>query len=67
MRAAEAKLVNARTEFDRSSQLLRNRIISRAEFDVSETGYQVAQGNYNAAVQTFEQGTIAREEEIQAN
>ncbi len=66
VRAAEAKLVNARTEFDRSTQLLRNRIISRAEFDRSETGYTVAQQNYQAALQTFEQGTIAREEVILA-
>ena len=66
VRAAEAKLVNARTEFDRSTQLLRNRTISRAEFDRSETGYTVAQQNYQAAVQTFEQGTIAREEDLLA-
>jgi membrane fusion protein, multidrug efflux system len=66
LRAAEAKLVNARTEFDRSTQLLRNRIISRAEFDRSETGYTVAKQNYQAALQTFEQGTIAREEVILA-
>jgi membrane fusion protein, multidrug efflux system len=66
VRAAEAKLVNARTEFDRSTQLLRNRTISRSEFDRSETGYTVARQNYQAAVQTFEQGTIAREEDILA-
>jgi RND family efflux transporter MFP subunit len=46
--------------------LLRNRIISRAEFDRAETDYTVAQQNYQAARQTFEQGTIAREEEILA-
>jgi membrane fusion protein, multidrug efflux system len=65
-RAAEAKLVNARTEFDRSNQLLRNRVISRLEFDRAETAYQVAQQNYKAALQTFEQGTTAREEDILA-
>jgi len=65
-RAAEAKLANARTEFDRFTQLLRNRVISRAEFDRAETAYTVAQQNYQAAVQTFEQGTIAREEVILA-
>jgi membrane fusion protein, multidrug efflux system len=65
-RAAEAKLVNARTEFDRSNQLLRNRVISRLEFDRAETAYQVAQQEYKAALQTFEQGTIAREEDILA-
>ncbi len=66
VRAAEAQLVNARAEFDRFTQLLRSRTVSRAEFDRSETDYHVAQQNYQAALQTFEQGTIAREEEIQA-
>jgi len=66
VRAAEAKLANARTEFDRSTQLLRNRVISRTEYDRAETGYTVAQQNYQAALQTFEQGTIAREEVILA-
>jgi membrane fusion protein, multidrug efflux system len=65
-RAADAKLVNARTEFERSTQLLRNRVISRLEFDRAETAYQVAQQEYKAALQTFEQGTIAREEDILA-
>ena len=65
-RAAEAKLANARTEFDRFTQLLRNRVISRTEFDRAETAYTVAQQNYQAALQTFEQGTIAREEVILA-
>jgi multidrug efflux system membrane fusion protein len=66
VRAAEAQLVNARAEFDRFTQLLRSRTVSRAEFDRSETDYHVAQQNYQAALQTLEQGTIAREEEIQA-
>jgi membrane fusion protein, multidrug efflux system len=66
VRSAEATLVNARSEFDRFTQLLRNRVISRAEFDRAETDYTVAQQNYQAARQTLEQGTIAREEEILA-
>ena len=66
MRAAEARLVNARAEFDRFSQLLRSRTISRVEFDRYETDYRVAEQNYQAARQTLEQGTIAREEEILA-
>ena len=66
MRGAEARLVNARAEFDRFSQLLRSRTISRAEFERYETDYHVAQQNYQAARQTLEQGTIAREEEILA-
>jgi RND family efflux transporter MFP subunit len=32
-----------------------------------ETALRVAQENYNAALQTLEQGTVGREEEIQAN
>jgi membrane fusion protein, multidrug efflux system len=66
VRAAAAKLANSRAEFDRFTQLLRNRVISRAEFDRVETAYTVAQQSYQAARQTFEQGTIAREEEILA-
>jgi multidrug efflux system membrane fusion protein len=66
VRSAEATLVNARTEFNRFTQLLRNRVISRAEFDRAETDYTVAQQNYQAARQTLEQGTIAREEDILA-
>jgi membrane fusion protein, multidrug efflux system len=65
-RAAEARLVNARAELDRFSQLLRSRTISRLEFDRYQTEYHVAEQNYQAARQTFEQGTIAREEDIQA-
>ena len=66
MRATQAKLANARTEFERSNQLLRNRVISRTEHDRAETAYTVAKQNYQAALQAFEQGAIAREEEILA-
>lgn len=66
VRAADAKLVNARAEFGRSTQLLRNRVISPLEHERAKTSYHVAQENYEAARQTLEQGTIAREEDIQA-
>ena len=66
VRAANAELVNARTQFGRTSQLVRNRAIPRVEHDRAETSYHVAQENYKAARQTLEQGTIAREEEIWA-
>ena len=40
---------------------------SRAsEYDRAETAYRVAQENHQAALQTLEQGTIAREEDILA-
>ena len=66
MRAAEAQFVNARAELERSTRLLQSRVISRTEFDSSETAYRVAKQNYQAALQAFEQGAIAREEEILA-
>src|SRR5262245_45072251 len=66
VRAADAQLVNARTEFGRSAQLLRNRVMPPVEHDRAEPSYRVAQENYKAARQTLEQGTIAREEDIQA-
>ena len=66
VRAANAELVNARTQFGRTSQLVRDRAIPRVEHDRAETSYHVAQENYKVARQTLEQGTIAREEEIWA-
>jgi RND family efflux transporter MFP subunit len=66
VRAAQAKLANARSELDRFTQLLRSRVISRLEYDRCETDYHVAEQNYQAARQSFEQGTIAREEDILA-
>jgi len=66
VRAANAELVNARTQFGRTSQLVRNRAIPQVEHDRAETSYHVAEENYKAARQTLEQGTIAREEEIWA-
>lgn len=66
VRSASAQLSNARAEFGRASQLLRSGTISRVEFDRAETAYQVAQENYRAAVHMLEQGTIGREEDIQA-
>ena len=66
VRAANAELVNARTQFGRTSQLVRDRAIPRVEHDRAETSYHVAQENYKAARQMLEQGTIAREEDIQA-
>ena len=66
VRSAEASLVNARAEFDRATQLLRSRTISRVEFERAETTYRVARENFEAARQTLEQSSIGREEDIQA-
>lgn len=66
VRSADAELVHARTEFGRARQLLRSNTISKVEFDRAQTAYRVAQENHKAALQTQEQGTVAREEDIQA-
>jgi multidrug efflux system membrane fusion protein len=66
VRAALARLENARIEHDRNTRLLQTRAISRSEFDLSETAYRVAQEDYAAAVQLLEKGTIGREEDIEA-
>jgi len=66
VRSTAAQLTNARAEFNRASQLLRSRTISRVEFERAETAYRVAQENYRSAVQTLEQGSAGREEDILA-
>jgi len=64
VRAAEANLANARSEFGRSEQLLQSRVISPLEHDRAITAYRVSQENYKVATQTLEQGIMARQEDI---
>ncbi|HMF18294.1 MAG TPA: efflux RND transporter periplasmic adaptor subunit [Gemmataceae bacterium] len=66
VRAAEAKLSNARTEFERAQRLVERQTISQIEYGVAVTNYKVAQEDHKAAVQSLEKGTIAREEDIEA-
>jgi RND family efflux transporter MFP subunit len=66
LRAAQAKLVNARSEYDRDRRLVASRTVSREAFERSQTALQVAQEEYAAARQILEMGTMAREEDIQA-
>src|SRR5262245_49259466 len=66
VRAAEARLANSRIEFERSSRLVQTRSIPRSELDLAETNYRVAQEDFNAARQMLEKGSIAREEDIEA-
>lgn len=66
VRAAEARLNNARTELDRYARLLPRRAVSQAEYDTAETRYRVALEDLEAARQVLEEGSIAREEDILA-
>lgn len=66
VRAANARLANARAELDRAKRLVDTRVIPRAEFEQIETTYRVAQEEHQAAIQLAEKGTVGREEEIMA-
>src|SRR5262249_29856799 len=66
VRAAEAKLANARIELDRNTRLLRSNAVSRSDFDLAQTNFRVAEQEHEAARQMLEKGTIAREEDIEA-
>ena len=66
VRAAQARLANARIEHERNTNLLRTSAIPRSAFDLTETAYRVAQEDYQAALQLVEKGTIGRQEDIEA-
>jgi membrane fusion protein, multidrug efflux system len=66
LRAAEARLVNARAESERNAVMIKTQAISRQEFERGETAYRVAQEEYQAALQMVEMGTVGREEDIEA-
>lgn len=66
VRAANARLANARAELDRAKRLVDTRVIPRAEFEQIETAYRVAQEDHQAAIQLAEKGTIGREEDVMA-
>lgn len=66
LRAAEAELANARTEYNRHARLLRSNAISRAAYERTRTAYRVAQENQRAARQALQKGMVARPEEIDA-
>jgi RND family efflux transporter MFP subunit len=66
VRAAAAKLANAKTEFERYAGLIKVNAASRADYERHATNYRVAQEEHQAAVQMLEKGMIARQEDIEA-
>lgn len=66
IRAAESRLTNAKLEYDRSNRLIGARAISQADFDRSRSAYQVAQEDLKSARQMLEIGSVARDEDIDA-
>jgi RND family efflux transporter MFP subunit len=66
LRAADSKLANARTEFERYGRLVKSSAVSRAEYELAETAYRVAQEDQKAALQSVEKGSVARKEDVEA-
>lgn len=66
VRAAEARLSRARTEYERLRRLFERQFASNVEYNDAEMDYAVARENYKAAQQMLEAGTIARQEDIEA-
>jgi RND family efflux transporter MFP subunit len=66
VRAARAKLANARSEYDIARQLKPRGSIATKEYDRAATNVRVAEQEYKAAVQILEKGSMAREEDILA-
>src|SRR5215471_1090042 len=66
LRAAEAKLENTKTEFDRYARLLQSSAVSNSDYDLAQTNYRVAQEEEQAARQIVEKGAAARKEDIEA-
>src|SRR5262247_1249263 len=66
VRAAEARLANARIDYERFARLVQSSAVSRSEYDRAQTAYRVAQEDHRAALQVLEQTTIARQEDIES-
>jgi membrane fusion protein, multidrug efflux system len=66
VRSAAARLANARTEFNRFSQLQQAGAVSKQEFDTARTAYLVAQEDHESARQLLEKGMTGRDEDIAA-
>jgi membrane fusion protein, multidrug efflux system len=65
VRAAEARMANARSDFERHARLIQANAVPRADYERAETAYRIAQEDHKAARQILEQGTIARQEDIE--
>lgn len=66
VRAAEARLANARATLDRSTSLASRGGASRAQVEADQTAFHVAEEELQAARQLLEKGEIGREEDIAA-
>lgn len=66
VRVAEAKLANAKAEYDRYARVLPSRGVSQSEYEMSETRWKIAQEELKGAQQLFDKSTAGRTEDVQA-
>jgi RND family efflux transporter MFP subunit len=66
VRAAEARLSNARADLNRAEQLVPTRAMSRAEYERYQTTYRVAQEDLKSARELLDAAQTGREEDIAA-
>lgn len=53
LQALQSSLSQAEAQFRRQEQLMKEKVISRAEFEQAENAYNTAKANYNAGLQTI--------------
>ncbi len=53
LNALQSALNQAEAQFKRQEQLMKEKVISRAEFEQAENAYNTARANYNAGIQTI--------------
>ena len=56
---AEARYTLAKARYERQRELLKDRIVSRVEYEQAEEAYRLAQTNYEALVQNYSAGAKA--------
>jgi RND family efflux transporter MFP subunit len=66
LRATEAVLLRARTEYERIRRMRESEIASQIEFEEAQTAYRVAVENNEGARQALETGRVGRQEDIDA-
>jgi len=66
VRASEARVANAKAQYDRFADLVKTDAVSRSEFESMQTTYRIAQEELKSARQQLEQGTTGRPEDIEA-
>jgi RND family efflux transporter MFP subunit len=66
VRASEARLANARAEYERFRELVGQNAVARSEFELRETQFRIAEEDLKSARQVLEASGRARQEDVEA-